>query len=399
MKKIIYMGYLVSPDNANKINGVSIAGNKMQYNVVKELAKYNDVEITCVTIMPYAPYPRDKKIFQKYEREQIFSNVVSHKVSFLNLPIIKQFWQVRSAYRIAKKVIKEMGADTLFCFNLFPQIGIPMRKLKKKFSNLDTVCLLADLPIDDNKLRKGFSRFLRAKMEKSTWKSMQACDRYVCLNKYAMEKYLPNKPYIVVDGGVDDETIGSAKYVPKVITKRNVVFGGALTEYNGILKLIEAMKLIKSKGVTLDIYGDGYLGKEVEKAAIENDNINYYGKIKNQEMLKKQKEAWLLINPRLTSDLISNVTFPSKTFEYMLSGTPVLTTKLNGYSSEYDGKLFYSLDTAKGLAKAIDDFANTSQSEIVKVTKSAFNFIVEKRSWRKQVEKIYSFIIDVTEKE
>ena len=39
---------------------------------------------------------------------------------------------------------------------------------------------------------------------------------------------------------------------------------------------------------------------------------------------------------RVVNDPIAQVTFPSKTFEYLLSGTPVLSTRLNGYTHEYD---------------------------------------------------------------
>ena len=82
-----------------------------------------------------------------------------------------------------------------------------MRWIKKKFPRLKTVCLLADLPIDDNTNRKGFSTILRKLFEKSTWKSMKNCDKYIVLNKHVIEKYLPKKRYIVIDGGIDEDDV------------------------------------------------------------------------------------------------------------------------------------------------------------------------------------------------
>lgn len=392
MKKIVYLGYLVTPEEANRSSGASVAGNKMQWNIVKNLSKYDDVEITCVTIPPLASFPHDKKIYQRRQTEILLEGVHSIKISFCNLPIIKQFWQICSAYRITKQIVKELDADILFTFNLFPQVGIPMRWLKKKYPHLETVCLLADLPIDDNTNRKGASAMLRKLFEKSTWKSMQVCDKYVVLNKYVIDKYLPGKPYIVVDGGVDEDDIKCYTGSVKKSGEHNILFCGALTEYNGIINLIEAMKLLKDTDVVLDIYGSGYLEEIVKTAAKKNPQIRYYGRIPNQEVMQKQQEAWLLINPRITDDPIAQVTFPSKTFEYLLSGTPVLSTRLNGYGKEYNKQMFFAEeDTPKALEIEIRQILELSSSEINKKASEARTFVITMKSWKVQTERILNF--------
>ena len=52
----------------------------------------------------------------------------------------------------------------------------------------------------------------------------------------------------------------------------NTIFyiAGALTEYNGILNLIEAMEILSKKDIILDIYGSGYLENIVKNAALKN---------------------------------------------------------------------------------------------------------------------------------
>ncbi len=392
MRKIVYLGYVVPPDEANTLKGASIAGNKMQWNVIKELSSLDNVEIVCITVEPLAAYPKDKVFFKKYKQEELFSGVISHRVRFCNLPIIKQIDQINAVYRMAKKAIKEFNPDTLLCFNLFPQIGKPMRKLKKVFPQLNTVCLLADLPIDDNTTRKGISRLLRSIMEKSTWKSMQACDRYIVLNKHVINKYLPDKPYVVIDGGVEDSILQEATFAYRHKAKKNIVYGGALTEYSGILRLIEAMKRVEDKEVVLEIYGGGYVEEQVKCASDECPNIFYYGRLPNQEMLQKQKDAWLLVNPRVIDDPISQLTFPSKTFEYMLSGTPVLTTRLNGYSQEYEDKLFFTGDSVEDLANSINEIAKMDENILNERAEKAFTFIKNERSWRLQCAKVLDFM-------
>lgn len=392
MKKIVYLGYLVTPEEANRSSGASVAGNKMQWNIVKNLSKYDDVEITCVTIPPLASFPHDKKIYQRCQTEILLEGVHSIKISFCNLPIIKQFWQICSAYRITKQIVKELDADILFTFNLFPQVGIPMRWLKKKYPYLETVCLLADLPIDDNTNRKGFSAVLRKFFEKSTWKSMQLCDKYIVLNKHVIDKYLSGKSYIVIDGGVDESDIKRYEKPIKKSGEYNVLFCGALTEYNGILNLINAMEYLKDTDIVLDIYGGGYLEEIVKKAAKNNQRIRYYGRVSNQEVMQKQREAWLLINPRVVEDSIAQVTFPSKTFEYLLSGTPVLSTRLNGYSEEYKEIMFMCGDSTLEIAEAINDIRNKNVKELNCLAMRAKTFVIHQRNWETQASKIFDFI-------
>lgn len=397
MKKIVYLGYVVNPEEVNHASGASVAGNKMQWNVIKNLSKYEDIEITCVTISPLAVFPHDKKIYQEHREETLLDGVRSIRVGFCNLPVIKQFWQICSVYHAAKNAVKEMNADILFTFNLFPQVGIPMRWLKKTFPHLETVCLLADLPIDDNTNRKGFSAILRTFFEKSTWKSMQRCEKYIVLNKHVIDKYLPGKPYIVVDGGVDEDDIKCYEKEVKKSGEHNILFCGALTEYNGILNLLEAMEYLQDTDIVLDIYGGGYLEDTIKDAAKKNPKIRYYGRVSNQIVMDKQREAWLLINPRVVDDPIATVTFPSKTFEYLLSGTPVLSTKLEAYSDEYNSCMYFSeSDTSNSLANSIRKIAEMNSVVLGQKARYAKKFVCEERLWRKQTNKIVLFLEDKT---
>lgn len=395
MKKIVYLGYVVNPKEIIHASGASVAGNKMQWNVIKNLSRYEDIEITCVTIAPIAAFPHDRKLYQKYQEETLLEGVRSIRVGFCNLPVIKQFWQIYSVYHVAKKVVIEMDANILFTFNLFPQVGIPMRWLKKKFSRLETVCLLADLPIDDNTKRKGVSCILRKFFEKSTWKSMRLCEKFIVLNKHVIDKYLLGKSYIVVDGGVDEEDIKRYDKPVKKSEEHNVLFCGALTEYNGIMHLIEAMEYLKDTDIILDVYGGGYLEKTVEDAAKKNPKIRYHGRVSNQEVMQKQREAWLLINPRVVDDPIAQVTFPSKTFEYLLSGTPVISTKLNGYGDEYDEMMYWLNDSnSDTIANKIRSIRKLDNMQYKKMGESAHTMIVTTKTWRTQVDKIHKYFIE-----
>lgn len=398
MNKILYLGYVVSPEEANQMSGASVAGNKMQWNVLKNLNSIEGLAVKSITVTPLAVFPKEKQLWQKKQVKELACGVKSICVPYFNFPIIKQLWQIVSVYRTAKKQIKDTGAKTLLCFNLFPQVGIPMRWLKKKFPELDTVCLLADLPLDERTDRKGFSAWIRKKFYYSTWRNMEKCDRFITLNHYVAQTYLPGKPYIMIDGGVDDDVIAQYQVPVEKSKEKNILFSGALTEYNGIMPLIQAMDQIEDQSIYLDIYGSGYLDENVRMAAKQNSHIRYHGRVANDTVLQRQREAWLLMNPRKVDDIISKVTFPSKTFEYLLSGTPVLTTPLATYGPEYKGyMLFTNGDDVKALADGINKVNQMDAMQLQNLAKAAQSFVAQEKSWKKQCQKIAGFLQEANE--
>lgn len=388
--KILFLGYAVDPEIADGLSGVSVAGNKMQVNVLKGLSSYSDVELKCITVYPVAAFPREKKLWIKGNMIKVAENVNSYRVPFLNLPIIKQFWQIFSVWNTAKKL---SDRDTLiFSFNLFPQVGIPFMKLKKKY-NCKTCSLLADLPIDDNNRSKNPVRnYLRKIFDKATLRAIQACDSFIPLNRYAVEKYAYGKPFEVVEGGFDILNIQKPDFIRK--KRKNIIYSGALTEYSGVLNLIEAMKYVKDSEAVLEIYGKGYLCDEIKEIQKKQTNVRYIGSVTNKEMISIQQDAFLLVNPRPVEDEIAKVTFPSKIFEYMTSGTPVLSTKLNGITKEYYPFLFLSEDNSPiNLAKGIDEVLNCSYEFLSQKAKSAYEFIKSEKNWKVQNGKIYNFLL------
>lgn len=391
--KILFLGYAVPEEKATKLSGASVAGNKMQINILKNLYRYQDVDLEVLSIFPIAAFPREHRWKVKREKIQLVEKLNATVIPFLNLPIIKQFSQTISMYRYARKIVKKDRDTLLFTFNLFPQIGLPTVWLKKKYK-CKTLCLLADLPIDDNTMRKGLSCVFRKIFEQLTIYAQEKCDKFILLNKHVKDYFNISDDYIVIDGGIDEKDIINldSSYNPQ---KKNIVYSGALTDYSGILLLVEAVKQLDYKHICLDIYGEGYLLQQIIDISKEYENINYYGKVSHNEIISIQKKAWLLANPRIIDNYISKVTFPSKIFEYMLSSTPVLSSKLNGFGAEYSNYLFfYEEDNSNIIRMSIEKIFNLSKEDLQKFGLLAKRFIVENKSWKKQTEKIYKYIIN-----
>ncbi len=396
--KIIFLGYAVNPLLIGKYSGVSVAGNKMQVNLLQELNKIEDIDLHIITITPVASFPHDKKIYYKYRKENINKDLVTNVMPFWNLPILKQISQSRSVYRELKRELKnsDINNTILLSFNMFPQVGIPTVKAMKKF-RVKAVSLLADLPIDDAVNRKGISKWLRKKFDESTKKSILRLNKLIVLNQNAVTQFAPDADFIVIDGGISSNEIEKREPGLNTVKKsRNMVYGGSLNQYSGILNLVKAMTFVPDKDIFLDIYGSGEGEEEIKKLASNDKRIRFFGRVSNEIMMKKQREAYLLINPRPIDDPISMVTFPSKIFEYMLSGTPIISTKLNGFTEEYTDKMFFFCgQTEKDMAKTILDIMKKNPEELVGYAERAYRFVSEERTWEKQVEKISKYIHDI----
>ena len=212
------------------------------------------------------------------------------------------------------------------------------------------------------------------------------------MNKNAATKYAPEKNFLVVEGGIDlEETVNLIHH--HVPVNYNLVYSGALTEYSGVKQLIAAMEYVDKENVFLEIYGSGELEEYVSECSKKMRNVFFKGKVDNDAIKKIQANAFLLVNPRPPSDPISNVTFPSKIFEYMMSGTPVLTTRLSGFTSDYLERMYVvESNDPDRMANKINEIFDLPSEVLNLKAEQAKKYIIENKTWDSQVPKIVEFM-------
>src|SRR5699024_1860482 len=126
----------------------------------------------------------------------------------------------------------------------------------------------------------------------------------------------------------------------------------------------------------------------IRKSNVDS-RIKYYGFIPKYKVLSLLKKASLLINLRDKNDEYTKYSFPSKMFEYMASGTPVLTTELDGIPSQYYN-FVYSVDSYETeiIVGKIKEILNIDYIKRKEKGNLAQNFIVQEKNPTQQVEKI-----------
>ena len=101
----------------------------------------------------------------------------------------------------------------------------------------------------------------------------------------------------------------------------------------------------------------------------------------------------MLISTRRPDEPASDYCFPSKLFEYMMSGNPVLSCRIGGIPDEYFNYLVEMKTTSPSDIKdAILSVAEMSEEERVALGKNARDFILTEKNNVAQARKILEFV-------
>ena len=181
------------------------------------------------------------------------------------------------------------------------------------------------------------------------------CSHYILLTE-AMNAYIqnPGKPYVVLEGHADASMERRKPALEKKLHPRVCLYAGGVSKLYGLGHLVEGFRLADIPNAQLHIYGPGDYVEELKTIAGEDSRIVYGGMLLSSQVVEKEMEATLLVNPRPTHEEFVKYSFPSKTMEYMASGTPVLTTMLPGMPREYYEYVdFIEEESPEGVAQAL----------------------------------------------
>ena len=202
-----------------------------------------------------------------------------------------------------------------------------------------------------------------------------------------------NKPFLVMEGLVDSKIVNNGESTSLRKTKRILLYAGGIYEKYGVKNLIEAFMLLKARDVELHIYGSGDLENVMPEYCSSDSRIIYYGVVRNTTVVDRLVEATILINPRPTTEEFTKFSFPSKNMEYMVSGTPLLTTKLPGMPSEYFDYVYLIGDeTVLGISGTLEYFLSKPANELIHFGKKAQKFVLKNKSNEIQAKKIIDFL-------
>ena len=322
-----------------------------------------------------------EKSWIKLPRETV-GNAVYHHLPAIRNSVVKLAWVGIGTFCKTFSLIRKDSAVVVDCLHRTAALAA---LAAARLRGAKCVGIVTDLPemLQAGSISVKLAHFI-----------IRHCTDYVFLTEAMNQRLNPKgKPYVILEGHADISMREYPASLEKKTHPRVCLYAGAISKQYGLDKLIEGFRMADIPNAQLHLYGYCDFEDEVREAAAKNGSIFYGGLLMNHEVVQKEQEATLLVNPRPTHEEFVKYSFPSKTMEYMASGTPVMTTVLPGMPKDYYPHVFLlEQETAEGIADKLTEVLSLSDEELFEKGQAAKEFILTTRNNVVQAAKIIAML-------
>lgn len=387
--RLIYVSTVTSEEKMNQI----IKNSKMKplqsiqkfHRLMCEGLVENGIEVETITAIPMSR-GISSQLFWKEKNEKI-NGVKYRYLPFINMPVLRQicimFFTICSVIKDAYKY----GRDNIFICDLLNTTISTTTLVMSKLLRKKCIAIVTDLPRDignDRSISKKINEKFQCKY-----------DGYIILTEAMNRIVNPNKkPYVVIEGIANIHMQNVANDLSNKYPEKVCIYAGGLYKKYGVDMLIRSFAKLKDENIRLYLYGDGELTNKIQQ--ISDKRIKYLGVVPNNEVIKEEIKATLLINPRFTDEEYTRYSFPSKNMEYMSTGTPVLTTRLAGMPKEYyDYVYLFDEENENGYCNKLKEILSLPKEELYEKGKKSKEFVLKNKNNIVQAKKIEKMIINI----
>lgn len=379
---------------------LSIPSNTFQWAVIDGLEK-NEADYSVVSYPFLSCFPRHfKTIYTPQIDFEINNRKVGSMEPFFNVSFVSRLSIRKRLYKYVKNWVENNREDKLVVLTYSPSPWFlkPIIRVRKLVDNLILIPIITDLPDDLNNPMYNLSwlqRLLNTRELKNTLKCYSNVDGFVLLSKPMEEKVPNSKGRDIIIEGISADCNGLQLKTEDTEIK-TLLYTGSLGIHTSIKELVDAFMKTSNPCFRLMICGGGDCETYIKKCSEQDNRIVFKGRIPRNEVLKLQNSATAVINPRKPSISITRFSFPSKTMEYMSSGTPLIGYKLGGIPEEYYDH-YYALpdESETTLVDAINEILTKPQSELNEKATDAYRFISETKTSKYQIARLLEFLQQV----
>lgn len=401
--KILFLTGLYTKDSEIYYSSVLQQGalanpsNVYQWGVVKGMMENNiDLEVCSFPFLP--TFPSGLKIKQTIQEDlTLEGKVIGKSYRYSTILVKKEFDIIRKLNTILRKWAKtctDAEGGMILIYSLYGPFLKAAVDCAKVYANIKVCPIVTDLFISSLSVLRTypFLKKIQGLFEYKRIKyGLKNADTFVLLAK-GMIKYVPRAAdnHVIVEGIAGDNTPCPS---PKVAgSERTLLYTGSLGIHTSVKELVDAFLMTKDESFRLIICGSGYYSDYVELKANEDNRIIFKGVVSRDEAVYLQKQATLLINPRQSSIPDTPYSFPSKTMEYLVSGTPMIGYKLEGIPSDYY-KYFYIPhdESVEALAEVITETLHLPQDKLDQRALESWRFITETKTAKQQIAKMVDY--------
>lgn len=380
-------------NNGGKILSAGVS----QDNILEGIEKNTHINFDSINSYSLSSYPKYKefKINTYYwSRNGISKDVFA---GYINIKYINHYFKTKSLIKEAKKYLLYLNKNeylNIFVYSMHYPFLKTAVFLKKKLRNVKIILIVPDLP----QYMDLSMSFIKKQLKKVDWinikKLLPFIDFYILYSSHMADFLgLKKSQWLLMEGSVNINDIKGYEIKQTNNDKKIIImYSGVLSLKYGIAELLDAFEMIDNTYYELWLTGGGDAEELIEKKSIEDNRIKYFGYLSSrQDLLALQRKASMLINIR-KPDEASKYCFPSKLFEYMLSGKPVLSTVIGGIPEEYFNYIIrIEYLKAENIKEAILKVAKMPEEKRNEIGEKAKRFIVENKNNIVQGKKIVEY--------
>lgn len=398
--KLLWIGNYEDPKNlkAMAAKGYRSSSSQVsQRNLIEGIEEVTDrlFDIISGSVVPEYPVYADARIETHYWTHRKGAKDVS--VGFLNYKYINRFTcqlaMVKAARQWAKKC--DDNEVIVFAYSMRSPVMAAAAEIKRLIPTAKLYLIVTDLPVYMDLAPSRVKRLLKKIDAIQQFKYFKCFDGYILYAK-KMAEYLNIKQdnYIVMEGSISTAECNARRPANSETGKVAVMYSGKVSMNYGIPELLDAFDLLDKDKYELWITGTGDASDLVEKRTQENSSIKYYGFLESREKLMElQSKSSMLISTRMPTEEASKYCFPSKLFEYILTGKPVLTFRIGGIPEEYYSYLVTMKSTDKhDIAAAIESVGQMREEERGRLGEAGRQFVVSKKNNIEQARLICNYV-------
>ena len=350
-----------------------------------------------ITVLSSYPTNRSwtKKLWFKKETERQ-ENILYTYLSFINYPVLRQISLFLSSFKNSFLFFAK-HKDAYGICDMLTSSNASGMKIACKIFNKKCIAIVTDVPGLTSGARKKtlpkHIRVIKDILEYHKSKKMHTYDGYILLSEEMNEIVNKReKPSITIEGHCDITMERKENNLYEKHTPKSILYTGGIHKEYGIKHMVEAFLKSQNDGWQLHICGEGNYEKELVKICGKNDNIKYFGVVKNEIAVEMQLRASLLINPRLTDAEYVKYSFPSKNLEYMASATPVMTTVLPSMPHNYYPYVYLIEDESEeGFMNSFNNVMNIPKEILHEKGLRAKAFVMQNKNNIVQAKKVLDY--------
>ena len=399
-QRLLWIGSVVPEDFYIKLCSMGYknqqASRIAQLNIVKGLEKHYGVSFDYISgpaLPAYPQFPEFRISPYTWKNKDGGQGIF---VSYINIEYINRLFKCKAMEKAARRLTASYNMDDLITVYVnsphtpFIRAGLEVKKL---FPQAKLVLIIPDLPQFMETKINPIKKILKGFDISYIMKLVKQFDYFIPYSKHMISYLNLNEmKCTTMEGCVsDDDKQYNKSRARKPFT---FMYSGTADIRFGLKLLVDAFEAIDNEDCKLIITGKGDAAEYIEAAQKRDHRINYYGFVDDYSKVKQmQADADVMINMRLPSEVASKYCFPSKLYEYMKTGNPVLSFKIGGIPDEYFKHLISiedeSVDTLKNaMLRAI----KMPKAERVDFGEKAKHFIMSEKNTDKQTKLIYDLV-------